>query len=112
MSPVTDIDTSGVHALEELRRSLQKRDVQNDIFAWNTTNAVPRVTVSFKISLYRNGPIYRFLELQGQQGALNIVTSLGSTLAFCISWNSRSASLQRLAWLYPEIMALQAMTSL
>ncbi|KAK3028716.1 hypothetical protein RJ639_038607 [Escallonia herrerae] len=28
MSPVTDIDTSGVHALEELRRSLQKRDVQ------------------------------------------------------------------------------------
>ncbi|KAK3012070.1 hypothetical protein RJ639_011963 [Escallonia herrerae] len=28
MSPVTDIDTSGVHALEELHRSLQKRDVQ------------------------------------------------------------------------------------
>ncbi|KAK3020866.1 hypothetical protein RJ639_045548 [Escallonia herrerae] len=25
---VTDIDTSGVHALEELCRSLQKRDVQ------------------------------------------------------------------------------------
>ncbi|KAF3445767.1 hypothetical protein FNV43_RR10944 [Rhamnella rubrinervis] len=28
MSPVTDIDTSGIHALEELYRSLQKRDVQ------------------------------------------------------------------------------------
>ncbi|KAL2584653.1 hypothetical protein AAZV13_14G141400 [Glycine max] len=28
MSPVTDIDTSGIHALEELFRSLQKRDVQ------------------------------------------------------------------------------------
>lgn len=28
MSPVTDIDTSGIHALEELFRSLQKRDIQ------------------------------------------------------------------------------------
>lgn len=28
MSPVTDIDTSGIHALEELHRSLQKRDMQ------------------------------------------------------------------------------------
>ncbi|KAL2471631.1 Sulfate transporter 1.3 [Abeliophyllum distichum] len=28
MSPVTDIDTSGIHALEELYRSLQKRSVQ------------------------------------------------------------------------------------
>ncbi|EPS63999.1 hypothetical protein M569_10782, partial [Genlisea aurea] len=28
MSPVTDIDTSGIHALEELHRSLQKRDVK------------------------------------------------------------------------------------
>ncbi|XP_052194786.1 sulfate transporter 1.2-like [Diospyros lotus] len=28
MSPVTDIDTSGIHALEELHRSLQKKDVQ------------------------------------------------------------------------------------
>ncbi|KAJ4964604.1 hypothetical protein NE237_016453 [Protea cynaroides] len=28
MSPVTDIDTSGIHALEELYRSLQKRGVQ------------------------------------------------------------------------------------
>ncbi|KAK7275737.1 hypothetical protein RIF29_16859 [Crotalaria pallida] len=28
MSPVTDIDTSGIHALEELYRSLQKRDIQ------------------------------------------------------------------------------------
>ncbi|XP_062027200.1 sulfate transporter 1.3-like [Rosa rugosa] len=28
MSPVTDIDTSGIHALEELHRSLQKRDIQ------------------------------------------------------------------------------------
>ncbi|KAI3680298.1 hypothetical protein L2E82_50524 [Cichorium intybus] len=28
MSPVTDIDTSGIHAFEELHRSLQKRDVQ------------------------------------------------------------------------------------
>ncbi|KAJ4952610.1 hypothetical protein NE237_029442 [Protea cynaroides] len=28
MSPVTDIDTSGIHALEELHRSLQKRGVQ------------------------------------------------------------------------------------
>ncbi|KAK6773219.1 hypothetical protein RDI58_028457 [Solanum bulbocastanum] len=28
MSPVTDIDTSGIHALEELHRSLQKRNVQ------------------------------------------------------------------------------------
>ncbi|KAI4389215.1 hypothetical protein MLD38_001464 [Melastoma candidum] len=28
MSPVTDIDTSGIHALEELHRSLQKREVQ------------------------------------------------------------------------------------
>lgn len=28
MSPVTDIDTSGIHALEELHRSLKKRDVQ------------------------------------------------------------------------------------
>ncbi|XP_043698420.1 sulfate transporter 1.3-like [Telopea speciosissima] len=28
MSPVTDIDTSGIHALEELFRSLQKRGVQ------------------------------------------------------------------------------------
>eukprot|EP00268_Persea_americana_P029052 TRINITY_DN28118_c0_g1_i1.p1 TRINITY_DN28118_c0_g1~~TRINITY_DN28118_c0_g1_i1.p1 ORF type:complete len:653 (-),score=98.99 TRINITY_DN28118_c0_g1_i1:478-2436(-) len=28
MSPVTDIDTSGIHALEELYRSLQKREVQ------------------------------------------------------------------------------------
>ncbi|XP_068636609.1 high affinity sulfate transporter 1-like [Aristolochia californica] len=28
MSPVTDIDTGGIHALEELFRSLQKREVQ------------------------------------------------------------------------------------
>ncbi|KAL5559059.1 hypothetical protein UlMin_035270 [Ulmus minor] len=28
MSPVTDIDTSGIHALDELYRSLQKRDIQ------------------------------------------------------------------------------------
>ncbi|KAK3230819.1 hypothetical protein Dsin_002700 [Dipteronia sinensis] len=28
MSPVTDIDTSGIHALEELQRSLEKRDIQ------------------------------------------------------------------------------------
>ncbi|PKI37824.1 sulfate transporter 1.2-like [Punica granatum] len=28
MSPVTDIDTSGIHAFEELYRGLQKRDVQ------------------------------------------------------------------------------------
>uniref|UniRef100_A0A7N0UN54 STAS domain-containing protein n=1 Tax=Kalanchoe fedtschenkoi TaxID=63787 RepID=A0A7N0UN54_KALFE len=28
MSPVTDIDTSGIHALEELHSSLQKRDTQ------------------------------------------------------------------------------------
>ncbi|KAM0971723.1 hypothetical protein ACFX2I_019502 [Malus domestica] len=28
MSPVTDIDTSGIHALEELHRGLQKRDIQ------------------------------------------------------------------------------------
>ncbi|OMP05932.1 sulfate anion transporter [Corchorus capsularis] len=28
MSPVTDIDTSGIHALEELHRSLQKKNVQ------------------------------------------------------------------------------------
>ncbi|KAF8404551.1 hypothetical protein HHK36_009438 [Tetracentron sinense] len=28
MSPVTDIDTGGIHALEELYRNLQKRDVQ------------------------------------------------------------------------------------
>ncbi|XP_019454639.1 PREDICTED: sulfate transporter 1.3-like [Lupinus angustifolius] len=28
MSPVTDIDTSGIHALEELYRSLQKRGIQ------------------------------------------------------------------------------------
>ncbi|KAJ9167053.1 hypothetical protein P3X46_021735 [Hevea brasiliensis] len=28
MSPVTDIDTSGIHALEELYKSLQKKDVQ------------------------------------------------------------------------------------
>ncbi|XP_058085271.1 sulfate transporter 1.3-like isoform X2 [Magnolia sinica] len=28
MSPVTDIDTSGIHSLEELYRSLQKREVQ------------------------------------------------------------------------------------
>ncbi|KAG9157378.1 hypothetical protein Leryth_005006 [Lithospermum erythrorhizon] len=28
MSPVTDIDTSGIHALEELYKSLQKREIQ------------------------------------------------------------------------------------
>lgn len=28
MSPVTDIDTSGIHALEELYRSLEKREIQ------------------------------------------------------------------------------------
>ncbi|XP_017225635.1 sulfate transporter 1.3-like [Daucus carota subsp. sativus] len=28
MSPVTDIDTSGIHALEELYKSLQKRSIQ------------------------------------------------------------------------------------
>ncbi|KAL5787607.1 hypothetical protein ACOSP7_004556 [Xanthoceras sorbifolium] len=28
LSPVTDIDTSGIHSLEELYRSLQKRDIQ------------------------------------------------------------------------------------
>ncbi|KAL6013464.1 hypothetical protein ACLOJK_003962 [Asimina triloba] len=28
LSPVTDIDTSGIHALEELHRSLQKREIQ------------------------------------------------------------------------------------
>ncbi|KAJ6398847.1 hypothetical protein OIU77_019581 [Salix suchowensis] len=28
MSPVTDIDTSGIHAMEELYRSLQKREIQ------------------------------------------------------------------------------------
>ncbi|KAJ9545851.1 hypothetical protein OSB04_025558 [Centaurea solstitialis] len=31
MSPVTDIDTSGIHAFEELHRSLQKKDIQNRI---------------------------------------------------------------------------------
>ncbi|XP_059591045.1 sulfate transporter 1.2-like [Vitis vinifera] len=30
MSPVTDIDTSGIHALEELHRSLLKRDVKEN----------------------------------------------------------------------------------
>ncbi|EYU18500.1 hypothetical protein MIMGU_mgv1a0267592mg, partial [Erythranthe guttata] len=28
LSPVTDIDTSGIHALEDLYKSLQKRDIQ------------------------------------------------------------------------------------
>ncbi|KAK4491220.1 hypothetical protein RD792_001953 [Penstemon davidsonii] len=28
MSPVTDIDTSGIHALEELNKSLEKKDIQ------------------------------------------------------------------------------------
>lgn len=28
VAAVTDIDTSGIHALEELHRSLQKRDIQ------------------------------------------------------------------------------------
>ncbi|KAJ6352843.1 hypothetical protein OIU76_001956 [Salix suchowensis] len=28
MSPVIDIDTSGIHAMEELYRSLQKREIQ------------------------------------------------------------------------------------
>ncbi|KAL9141320.1 hypothetical protein ABFS82_14G095100 [Erythranthe guttata] len=28
MSPVTDIDTSGIHSLEELQKSIQKRDIQ------------------------------------------------------------------------------------
>lgn len=28
MSPVTDIDTSGIHALEELNGSLKKREIQ------------------------------------------------------------------------------------
>lgn len=28
LSAVTDIDTSGIHALEELYRSLEKREIQ------------------------------------------------------------------------------------
>ncbi|KAK3001166.1 hypothetical protein RJ639_021762 [Escallonia herrerae] len=38
MSPVTDIDTSGVHALDELRRSLQKRDVQKTMAGYDTSS--------------------------------------------------------------------------
>ncbi|KAL5992306.1 Sulfate transporter 1.3 [Asimina triloba] len=45
MSPVTDIDTSGIHALEELHRSLQKREIQNaKESSWDTqyrTESIP-----------------------------------------------------------------------
>ncbi|CAD5177847.1 unnamed protein product [Musa acuminata subsp. malaccensis] len=54
MSPVTDVDTSGIHALKELHRGLQKRDVQLGI-------ANPGAVVVEKLRLAE------FIELIGQE---------------------------------------------
>ncbi|KAJ7968171.1 Sulfate transporter 1.1-like protein [Quillaja saponaria] len=49
MSPVTDIDTSGIHAFEELFKSLQKREVQLIL-----ANPGPIVMVKFQASNLTN----------------------------------------------------------
>ncbi|CAL9054687.1 sulfate transporter 1.2-like [Musa acuminata AAA Group] len=54
MSPVTDVDTSGIHALKELHRGLQKREVQLAI-------ANPGAVVVEKLRLAE------FIELIGQE---------------------------------------------
>ncbi|CAL9762723.1 unnamed protein product [Musa acuminata subsp. burmannicoides] len=54
MSPVTDVDTSGIHALKELHRGLQKREVQLGI-------ANPGAVVVEKLRLAE------FIELIGQE---------------------------------------------
>ncbi|KAG1330762.1 sulfate transporter 1.2 [Cocos nucifera] len=67
MSPVTDIDTSGIHALEELHKSLQKRSVQLVL-------ANPGPVVIDKLRLAK------FTELIGQD---NIFLTVGEAVMTC-----------------------------
>nr|XP_010926258.1 sulfate transporter 1.2 [Elaeis guineensis]XP_010926259.1 sulfate transporter 1.2 [Elaeis guineensis]XP_010926260.1 sulfate transporter 1.2 [Elaeis guineensis]XP_019707579.1 sulfate transporter 1.2 [Elaeis guineensis] len=67
MSPVTDIDTSGIHAFEELYKSLQKRSVQLVL-------ANPGPVVIDKLRLAK------FTELLGQD---NIFLTVGEAVMTC-----------------------------
>ncbi|KAK8600872.1 hypothetical protein V6N12_050719 [Hibiscus sabdariffa] len=49
MSPVTDIDTSGIHALEELHRSLEKKNIELIL-----TNPGPVVMDKLEVSRFAN----------------------------------------------------------
>ncbi|XP_060970169.1 sulfate transporter 1.2-like [Cannabis sativa] len=64
MSPVTDIDTSGIHALEELYKNLQKREIQLGL-------ANPCTTVMEK--LYQS-------EFADEIGESNIFPSVGDAI--------------------------------
>ncbi|PQQ18867.1 sulfate transporter 1.3 [Prunus yedoensis var. nudiflora] len=57
MSPVTDIDTSGIHALEELYRSLQKREIEL-VLANPGTVVMDKIHASEFVELIGKGKIF------------------------------------------------------
>ncbi|KAL6297380.1 hypothetical protein ACE6H2_005522 [Prunus campanulata] len=57
MSPVTDIDTSGIHALEELYRSLQKREIEL-VLANPGTVVMDKIHASDFVELIGKGKIF------------------------------------------------------
>uniref|UniRef100_A0A1J3K1Y3 Sulfate transporter 1.1 n=1 Tax=Noccaea caerulescens TaxID=107243 RepID=A0A1J3K1Y3_NOCCA len=67
MSPVTDIDTSGIHSLEELHKTLEKNHIRLIL-----ANPGPVVTEKLHIS--------KFAEEIGDE---NIFLSVGDAVAFC-----------------------------
>ncbi|GMH17932.1 hypothetical protein Nepgr_019773 [Nepenthes gracilis] len=67
MSPVVDIDTSGIRALEDLYKSLQKRDVQLAV-----ANPGPIVTEKFHAS--------KFVDLIGED---NMFLTVGDAVCAC-----------------------------
>ncbi|WZY75942.1 hypothetical protein YC2023_022326 [Brassica napus] len=67
MSPVTDIDTSGIHSIEELHKSLEKRQIQLIL-----ANPGPVVTEKLHAS--------KFADEIGEE---NIFLSVGDAVAIC-----------------------------
>ncbi|KAG2280710.1 hypothetical protein Bca52824_051930 [Brassica carinata] len=67
MSPVTDIDTSGIHSIEELHKSLQKRQMQLIL-----ANPGPVVTEKLHASKFAD-----------EIGEDNIFLSVGDAVAIC-----------------------------
>ncbi|KAG2310443.1 hypothetical protein Bca52824_022000 [Brassica carinata] len=67
MSPVTDIDTSGIHSIEELHKSLEKKEIQLIL-----ANPGPVVTEKLHAS--------RFADEIGEE---NIFLSVGDAVAIC-----------------------------
>ncbi len=51
ISAVTDIDTSGIHAFEELLKTLKKRGIQvsQTIFSFNVLKYEPLIIIIFQI---------------------------------------------------------------